>query len=262
MNDEVLSLVARHTGLVSNVRSVKAGYRADVKAVVEADQGQFFVKAFEEPDPAVPDPQEVAIYPLLGQIAPPLIAYERSSNWMVLLYAFDAGSHCDLRPGSRDVPKVVATVNAVSGIELPETLQRFPAPWGRMASPDEAKTLSGSSLLHSDLQPENILVSEAAVLVDWTAPRSGSPVINLTELVAQLIVAGHTPEGAEAQVIGCDGWPQDTTPIDTAAAVLLRLYRTWEKERPGWAMRYPEDSWLRGISRAVEMWAEHRNVAS
>jgi hypothetical protein len=260
--DEVLSLAAVHTGPISNVRSVNAGYRADQKAIVTANRGQFFVKAFEESDPATSDPQEVAVYPLLGKVAPPLVAYERSSDWMVLVYAFADGSHCDLRLGSADVPKVVAVVDAVGGIELPEALQRFPAPWKREASTDEVAALGGSSLLHSDLQPENILVAESAVLVDWTAPRSGSPVINLTELVTQLIAAGHTPEAAEAQVVDCEGWPRNAATIDMAAAVLVRMHRGWEREAPGWAMRYREGSWLRGISGAVETWAEHRNVAS
>jgi thiamine kinase-like enzyme len=38
-----------------------------------------------------------------------------------------------------------------------------------VASLDEIAVLGGSSLLHSDIQPENLLVGEYAVLVDWTA---------------------------------------------------------------------------------------------
>lgn len=262
MNDEVLSLVAAHTGPISKVRPVNAGHRADVKAVVEADRGQFFVKAFEESDPATPDPQEVSIYPLLGNVAPPLVAYERSSRWMILVYAFFDGAHCNLRPGSADVSKAVALVEAVGLVEVPESLRRFPASWAHVASPDEIEVLGGRSLLHSDIQPENLLIGESAVLVDWTAPRSGSPIINLTELVTQLIAAGHTPESAEAQVAACGAWSRCAASIDTAATVLLRMHRGWEKRSPGWAMRYPEDSWHRGISRAVEVWAEHRDVAS
>ena len=42
----------------------------------------------------------------------------------------------------------------------------------------------------SDHQPENILVNESAVLVDWTAPGFGPAVVNLTELATQLIASG------------------------------------------------------------------------
>jgi hypothetical protein len=38
--------------------------------------------------------------------------------------------------------------------------------------------------------------------------------------------------------------------------------RKWERDRPGWRERFPEGSWLRDISPAVEAWAHYRAVTN
>jgi hypothetical protein len=181
---------------------------------------------------------------------------------MVLVYEYIEGSHARLGPGSADIAQTVTLVDELSRIDLPSSGQWRHRSWKGVATADEVALLDGSCLLHSDINPTNVLLTDdRAWLVDWSSPTVGAPVVNLGELVTQLIAAGNDPEQAERAIAGCAAWARtDRETVDTLATVLLRMHRKWERERPGWRERFPVDSWLSRISPAVEDWAEYRGV--
>lgn len=264
MTEEVLTLIAPYTGEVHGVAPIDAGYRADVTLSVTAAEGRFFVKAFKETNPNAADPREVAVSGHLRAVSPRLVGYVRTDSLMVLVYEYIDGRHADLSPGSADVAQTVALIDDLSRIEVPETAGLPHRSWKNVATADEVALLDGSALLHSDINPTNVLMQrDRALLVDWSSPTLGSQVVNLGELVSQLVAAGHEPADAERAVARCRAWAQaDPQTVDVLAAVLLRMHRKWERDRPGWRNRFPEGSWLREISPAVEAWAEHRGVSA
>ncbi len=262
MDDEVAALVAKHTGAVREASPVGAGYRADLTVDVRAEGGRFFVKAFREDNPDAADPREVSLNPFLRGIGPVLVGYERTSAWMVLVYEHVQGRAADLSPGSPDVPRVVEAVAGIGSIALPEEGPWPHRAWTNVASAEEVALLDGSCLLHSDINPDNVLIGSRAWVVDWSAPTRGGAAVNLGELVTQLIAAGHAPGDAEQAVLGCEAWSAaEPGVLDTLARVLARMHRRWEQERPGWQERFPRGTWLRGITPAVYAWAAHRGVA-
>ncbi|QMU68068.1 protein kinase [Streptacidiphilus sp. P02-A3a] len=259
MNPEIQELIAPYTGTVRRVAVIDAGYRADVTASVEADRGRFFVKAFKEAG-TVSEPREVALNPYVAGIGPALVGHARSESWTALVYVFIEGRHADLSPSSPDIARVVSLIDHVGRVRLPESGPWRHRTWRDVATADEARLLDGGALLHSDINPENFLVDGTqAWLVDWSSPFLGAAVVNLGELVTQLIAAGHSPAEAEHAVSGCEVWA-DAEPgvIDALARVLARMHRGWERDRPGWRARFPEGSWHRAISPAVEAWASYR----
>ena len=261
MNPEIQELIAPYTGTVRRVAEIDAGYRADVTASVEADRGRFFVKAFKEAGTAVPEPREVALNPYVRGIGPPLVRLARSGSWTALIYVFIEGRHADLGPGSPDISHVVSLIDRVGRVHPPDDGTWRHRTWRDVASADEVRLLDGNALLHSDINPENILVDGTrAWLVDWSSPFLGAAVVNLGELVTQLIAAGHSPAAAEHTVSGCEVWANaEPGVIDALARVLARMHRGWERDRPGWRARFPEGSWHRAITPAVDAWASYRS---
>ncbi|HTJ68601.1 MAG TPA: hypothetical protein VL551_13785 [Actinospica sp.] len=262
MSEQVLKLIAPYTGAVRSVVPIQAGYRADVTLSVRAAEGRFFVKSFEETNPDAADPREVAISGYLRGVSPALVGYVRTDSLMVLVYEHVEGRHANLSPGSADIAHTATLVDEVGRIELPSSDQWRHRSWKGIATADEVALLDGTCLLHSDINPTNVLVKDGrAWLVDWSSPTVGAAVINLGELVTQLIAAGNDPEQAERVVEGCEAWRRaDRETVDTLATVLLRMHRKWERDRPGWRERFPVGSWLWCISPAVEDWAEYRGV--
>lgn len=260
MNPEIQELIARYTGTIRQVAVIDAGYRADVTASVEAERGRFFVKAFKEAG-TVPEPREVALNPYVAGIGPALVGHARSESWTALVYEHIEGRHADLSPRSPDVARVVSLIDRVGRVQLPEGGPWRHRAWRDVATADEVRLLDGDALLHSDINPENFLVDgeDRAWLVDWASPTLGAAVVNLGELVTQLIAAGHSPAEAEHAVSECEAWANaEPGVIDTLARVLARMHRGWERDRPGWRARFPEGSWHRAITPAVDAWASYR----
>jgi hypothetical protein len=262
MDDEVAALVARHTGVIYTTAPVGAGYRADLTAQVRAERGRFFVKAFREDNPDAADPREVPLNPFLRGIGPTLVGYERTTEWMVLVYEHVEGRTSDLSPGSPDVARVVDVVARIGSVVLPDDGPWRHRTWKNVASAQEVALLAGPVLLHSDINPDNVLIGSRVWVVDWSTPTRGAAVVNLGELVTQLIAAGHAPRDAEQAVVGCEAWAGAAPEVlDTLARVLSRMHRRWERQRPGWQERFPAGSWLRAITPAVHAWAAYRGVA-
>jgi aminoglycoside phosphotransferase (APT) family kinase protein len=58
-------------------------------------------------------------------------------------------------------------------------------------------SVAGSSLLHTDLHPLNILVSDRARVIDWAWSRLGAAWVDAAYLIIRLIDEGHEPDAAE-----------------------------------------------------------------
>jgi thiamine kinase-like enzyme len=119
-----------------------------------------------------------------------------------------------------------------------------------------AGLLAGGTLLHGDINPDNLLVvpDGEVTIVDWSWPTHGAALIDPACLTVQLIAAGHTPAEAEGWVARCTAWREaDPAALDAFAIAAVRMYRRFEQPDP--------EPWRRAMTAAAD-WARHRGQAT
>ncbi|MCT9009145.1 hypothetical protein [Streptomyces rhizosphaerihabitans] len=79
------------------------------------------------------------------------------------------------------------------GIELKGAEQR----WASCAGSCDVGLLAGDTLLHTDLAPHNVLISDRAHIIDWAWPTRGASWIDPAVIILRLMEAGHSAEGAD-----------------------------------------------------------------
>ncbi|MFB4298258.1 phosphotransferase [Actinomadura sp. NTSP31] len=119
----------------------------------------------------------------------------------------------------------------------------------RPAAPHQ---LAGETLLHTDLNPGNVISTGAgARLVDWGMASRGAPLVNSADLVVNLIARGHAPKDAEAVVSALATWRRaDPEVIDYYVRLLAT---TWLE-----AFWTPTHPWARAVVDAAVRWAMYR----
>jgi Ser/Thr protein kinase RdoA (MazF antagonist) len=97
---------------------------------------------------------------------------------------------------------------ATSCPDLP--LKRAEERWaGYVESAVALELLRGDTLLHTDHNPMNVLIADAAVhLVDWAWPTRGAAWIDPACLALRLMAAGHGPAEAEACAARVPAWAE------------------------------------------------------
>ncbi|MEV0612856.1 phosphotransferase [Nonomuraea sp. NPDC050404] len=112
--------------------------------------------------------------------------------------------------------------------------------------------MTGNHLLHTDLHPENVLISgDRAVLVDWAWACKGAAWVEPAMLAFRLMVAGHPIDGAEGWGRELATW-QDGTVLDE---FVIANYRSWRRA----ADHDPQDWKLRAADMA-HRWSLHRHL--
>jgi hypothetical protein len=257
---EVRALIHPYTGDVSEVHPSKYGFSSDLTAVVECEKGPFFVKVMRNRPGGRRDSimREKAVNPYVQSVAPALRWHAEDEGWVVLGFEEVEGKPSDFEPGSPDLPAVVELVDQLGRLPLPEVARDWPETrWDRFASdPAEAELFRGDALLHTDINPDNMLIArEGGWVVDWAWPTQGAAFIDPACLVVQLVAAGHSAKAAEGWATDCTAW-QDADPqaIDAFASATLRMYRQFAERRP-------DEAWRAAMVTAAENWAAHRGVS-
>jgi hypothetical protein len=214
-------------------------------------------------------------------LAPALLWQVETDNWLMLGFEHVAGRHPDLSPCSPDLGPVAGAVAALG--QLPPSVMvnrsiaarwaRVPVwqpyaqdppddldPWEqenllRLAKLEEAapELLDGTALLHTDLQPGNLLINDGqVVVVDWAWASRGAAWIDPAFMVIRLMAAGHSAESAESWASQVPAWHAAPTGAVTAfAAVVLGL---WERKTRSASAR-SHSALLTDVARS---WARHR----
>ncbi|MFE2040801.1 hypothetical protein ACFXAZ_07670 [Streptomyces sp. NPDC059477] len=253
------ALIRPHVGEVSVVQRTVRGFSSDLTAQVDSARGRFFVKAVRNrPGGRVASlARERLINPYVRPISPPIRWDVKDADWIVLGFTWAEGRSASLRPGSADLPGVVELVESIGVINLPHPARGWAETrWDRFTeSESEAVLLQGDALLHTGINPGNVLVGKRGLwAVDWAWPTRGAAFIDPALLVLQLVAAGHDPAGAESWVSPCEAWSKaDPNAIDAFAAATLRMYRFRVSRKPG-------TSWLETMVAACEAWSGYRGV--
>ncbi|MEW2530314.1 protein kinase [Streptomyces sp. NPDC047071] len=252
-------LIHPHTGAVGHVRTPARGFSSDFAAVVEGEKGRFFVKAMFNVPGGRKDSllREQAINPFVQPLSPSLVwsAGGDEDGWIILGFEVIEGRASRFEKGSSDLSAVVETLDRIAGLGLPEAAKGWSEDrWdGFATSASEAALFRGNTLVHSDINPSNIIIGERGTwVVDWSWPTRGAAFIDPGCLVVQLIAAGHTPESAEGWASRCSAWTSaDPRAIDAFALASLRMHRYFSG-------RDPHVPWLTAMAESAEAWVERR----
>lgn len=237
-----------------------------------ADRGQVFLKAA---DLALPMASHYRAEAVVGEhlpcaIAPRLWWSLESHGWIINAFEAVLGGEPDLRPGSADLPGVLDVVGSLGRELTPcpapvgeagETLSLLAGHWERLAAapagPDAwcaerrarltemddrdllVKAAAGDTLVHCDLRADNMLVdAERVRVLDWSWAARGAAWVDAVFFVPQLILAGHSPAGAEAELgARVPAWRVADPKAVSMFAVAITGYWSWHQVHgPGGAL--------------------------
>ncbi|MFE2870946.1 hypothetical protein [Embleya sp. NPDC059259] len=258
---EFLALIRPHTGEPGNVRPTSRGFSSDITALVESEEGRFFVKAVRNRPGGRRDSliRERLINPTVHPISPALLWNTEDDDWLVLGFEAVEGRRSDFAPDSPDLPAIVDTLNRIGELDPPEVAHDWPETrWNRFATDEaQAALFQGDALLYTDINPSNLMIGATHTwAVDWSWPTRGAGFIDPACLVVQLIATGHSARSAESWASECTAWTKaDPTAISAFATATARMYRTF-------AERKPDAAWLGAMAEAAQSWEAHRKAAT
>jgi hypothetical protein len=254
-----LPIAVRHhideiIGLVTAAHSATEGLNSSVAARVHTAEGHYFLKALPVEHRWVWTQQrEAEMAPHVDAVSAGLIARIVEDGWDVLIVEALDGHHADYSPNSRDLGYVARLIARIGDLPCPNTPLRLAEQ--RLAaytSEDRLHHFAGDSLLHTDLNPANVLVSECeARIVDWGWATRGAAWLDAAYWVSWLITAGHNPQQAEEWAARVPAW--HTATIDGLTAFAEANARMWAEIGAGSA-----DPWTRGIAAAAAAWWHYR----
>jgi hypothetical protein len=257
----VRKAVEGRVGQVVETDHTPAGRNSDLTVSLSAADGMVFVKGIAADAPNVyMHRAEAAVSAYLPcDLAPRLLWEIEEDGWYLLGFEHVVGNPANFAPESLDLPLVAEAVRIIGRTHAPPfgiarrvmaeqwatalkgalkgDLAEDAHPWSVTNATLLAEWaaqapvhMGGSVLIHSDLHPTNVLVSDRARLVDWAWWRSGAAWIDPAMLAIRLIAEGHQPEHAESWVRQFAGFAEASAEALTAfAASVLRL---WERKFP------------------------------
>ena len=255
---DVRKVVQDRTGLVRHAESASAGRNSAFAASLDTADGQVFCKGGRTDSPqAVMHRNEAEVSPFLpDDLAPRLLWQVERDGWLLLGFEHVPGRHADLSPGSPDLPLVASAIRKISSVTPPGGRRVIADHWRAALAketPDEWATrapqhMLGATLVHSDLNPLNVLVADTARVVDWAWWRTGAAWIDPAFTVVRLVAEGHEPARAEEWVAAqFDGFR--SAPAVAITAFAASLVCLWERKFANTP-----------ATEAARTWAEHRKA--
>jgi hypothetical protein len=252
--EQARDLIEKETGPISSVTEVSGGLNSEISVIVRTNEGATFVKGRKAVHPrAWTQERERLINPMVRHISASLKWSAVSNDWNLLGFECVPGAHADYSPGSADLPKVIDTLRQLQNIAFPGGIEVKQARQRWAAYTQAPELLAGTSLLHTEWSPGNILVSDRARLVDWAWPTCGAAWIDPACLTVWLTASGHTPRSAESWAAHIPSWHTATPSALTEFARIQALM--WD----GIAADSGEE-WAANLARAACQWATYRET--
>lgn len=185
--------VSAHVGAVLEAAPVVHGLTCHMAAVLTTADGRVFVKGVSVGDAEGMAGQgwETAVNPLVAGVAPLMFARVTAGGWDVLIFEFVDGRHADLSPESPDVALVTKALQATQGVAGGGLAPRLADRFGNQLDDAGRRLLAGDALLHTDTNPQNMLIAgDRAYLVDWAKVAAGPAWVDVAYMAVLLMEAG------------------------------------------------------------------------
>ncbi|MBD0707194.1 MULTISPECIES: phosphotransferase [unclassified Streptomyces] len=196
--------VVKRTGGVLGSEVVSSGLNCSVALVLRTvSHGSLFLKGVpaSDEDGVGGLRNEERVNGFVAGISPVIRHRFEVAGWHCLAFAHVDGRHADLRPGTRDLPEIerVLTRKDLARGRPRGGLPRLADRFGGFLNSEEASLLDGTSLLHTDTNPHNILIpatGEGAYLVDWAMPALGPAWVDAANTAVRLMECDQEPAAA------------------------------------------------------------------
>jgi hypothetical protein len=251
---EVHDAITSKTGTVHRVETIPAGLNSSITARLDTDQGKVFLKGTRS-EHAAAARREANINAHVTAISPRLRWELECSGWHLLGFDHLHGHRADYTPGSPDLSLLTATLTTLASVPATPDCRDITDRWADAAHRAEVnpELFAGDRLLHTDLNPHNVLITTtAAHLVDWSWPSRGAAWIDTACAALWLIAEGHTPHDAETWAERSPTWSHATpTAISAYAATQAALWADIAKTDP-------DQPWKQQLYTAADSWCNHR----
>ncbi|SDG51979.1 hypothetical protein SAMN05421505_1058 [Sinosporangium album] len=220
---------------------------------LDTASGRVFVKGMRIDHPeAWTQEREARLSPHVIPLGPRLLWRVAAGGWDLLGFEHLIGRGAEYGTASTDLPLVAAAMTAIGRLpRLEVELVPIEQRWGNHL--DDLSLLAGNTLLHTDWNPTNVLITAKGEvrLVDWPWATRGAAWIDPACWVVWLIFAGQTPPEAERWAAKVPAW--STAPargLDLFATVQARFWKNTA------AAHF--SPWTDRLRAAATRWAAHR----
>ncbi|WP_181383799.1 phosphotransferase [Streptomyces sp. NWU339] len=251
----VRDAVARRTGLVLAMRPTTTGHNSPLSVRLDTVAGTLFVKGLPDASPGrvATQRREFRISRHLQGLGPRARWQIRTDGWHLVAFDhIDNARHADYWPGSADLTAVVGLLRAVTRLRVPEDveLRRAEQRLAAYGTAAQLRHVAGDALLHTDLNPGNVLVTEdgTARLVDWGWATLGAPWLDAAAWGIWLVAFGHTPAAAHA-------WAARVPAYQAAAPAARHAYAVMAAAMWEDIVETSDVSWALHLRDAAAAWA-------
>ena len=253
----VREAIERRSGIVHRARTVTAALSSRLALVLDTASGSVFVKGLPADHPgAVRQEQEAIINPHVSAVTPRLLWRAVDAGWNLLAFEYIPGArHADYTPGSRDLPHVTAVMDRLHRIPCPDLpVMDATRRWAAYLDSEAITSLAGDTLLHTDFDPLDILMTPTATwIAGWAWPTCGAAFIDPASFLLRLIANGHSPASAEYWASQCVSWMNAPRHgVDAFALASARLHEEIARKDP--------QPWKKQLARAARQWAIYRGI--
>ncbi|MEV0453906.1 phosphotransferase [Catellatospora methionotrophica] len=249
-------LIEAEAGAFVGAEQLGTGHNCLLGMVMHTTHDRYFLKGVPSDHKRAVWTQsnEAAINPHIRHVSAPLVFHVAAVGWDVLGFRSLDAQHADMSPGSPDLPKITASLQALASIPAPDrlTLRTAEDRWRNYAG-DHAHLLAGTTVAHTDLHRHNILIEGTAKFIDWAWPTLAAPWFDTASVGLQLIRAGHTPKDAE---LWCQNFPAFAEATNQAVTTFVTAARGL------WAEIATTDPqpWKVEVADAADVWAGYRDL--
>lgn len=232
--------VEARTGPVIASACVSDGLNCSLALTVDTrDNGRIFLKGVRtsDADRMAGLRCEDRINDTVAGISPAIRHRFEAGGWFCLAFVHVDGRHADLGPGSKDLNAVASAMRRMQDLSVEDARRLgspvFTAPdfadrFAAFLAPGEAEALSGASLLHTDTNPHNIMISTyggQAYVVDWAMSAFGPPWVDPACTAVRLMECGQTPADARGWLSGFPSWRKaDPKAVEIFVTVTCRQW--------------------------------------
>lgn len=245
--------VELHTGLIVRAETAAAGANSGIAATLHTADSTQFVKGVPAEHPQARTQQrEATINPHLPASCPKILWHVQAAGWDLIGYERIDGRHADYNPGSPDLPLVANALAELQNTPCPPLdVKRAEQRWKLYTGSAGTDDFAGTTLLHTDLAPHNVLISTRGHLIDWAWPTLGAAWIDPAVLILRLMEAGHTAPEA-------DSWAREhvaswaTAPRSAVTAFSEANARIWDE-----IARHDPQEWKKNMGRLAHDWVTY-----
>ncbi|QKV94923.1 phosphotransferase [Streptomyces sp. NA02950] len=250
----VREAVEARTGPVTEAERIEIGEQSEFASVLDTSVGRVFAKGtLIDGRLAARLCTEARINPHVARLSPRLLWRVEAGEWLVLGFEYVPGRHADYSPGSADLVRLGRAVAALQELRCPDHVsRRVEQRWAGLTG--QAHMMAGETLIHMDLNPGNVLMTEGrAYFVDWALACKGADWVELALLVPRLIGHGHSPREAEEWAAQFRPWSHVTAKALDVVADAESL--KWQKTAADWPFPH-----IVRTAKAARDWAHWRRL--